>query len=196
VVGCIGSLRCQPALEWLVESVAAARARGAEVEILFAGTGTARPYVERAAAERPFVRLLGPYDYSTEIRALYEQIDAAFAVYEETWDKRTHLACRLSDAVASNRSIIVAGGTYMAELVERHRLGYAVDINRPDSLTDVLMEAARDRDHWRNPARVPSRVREEHLFDTYVPALIDIYRAALGRRMGPSSPANGNVPRA
>jgi glycosyltransferase involved in cell wall biosynthesis len=184
VVGCIGSLRCEPALEWLVETAADLRARGTAVDVLFAGTGVARPFVERAAETHPFVRFIGPYDYATDIRSIYQQIDATFAVYEETWDKRTHLACRLSDAIASNRVIIVAAGTYMAEIVERHNLGYVVDLSNRRSLAEALVDAVRHRDRWRDPDRLPASLRDEHTFDAYVPALRDLYQAAVLRRQG------------
>jgi glycosyltransferase involved in cell wall biosynthesis len=182
VVGYIGSLRCLPAIEWLVESVCALRDQGFDIKILFAGNGTCRPDVERMAAVHPFVTYHGPYDYATEIRALYQRVDAVYAVYDDSPDKRTHVACRLSDAIAAGRAIIVSKGTYMAELVVRHGLGYAVDLEDRASLASALTDAVRHRDRWRDPGRVPADLREAHTFDTYLPALHAIYAAAVERR--------------
>ena len=39
VVGYIGSFRCQPAIEWLVDSVRTLRGKGVDVALLFAGSG-------------------------------------------------------------------------------------------------------------------------------------------------------------
>ena len=75
VVGYIGSFRCEPAIAWLCESVADLRQSGLDVEILFAGTGEARPLVERMAGRHRFVRHEGAYEYASEIRSLYERVD-------------------------------------------------------------------------------------------------------------------------
>ena len=127
VVGYIGSFRSDPAITWLCEAVADVRRSGLDVDLLFAGTGDARPLVEEMARRYPFVHHEGAYDYATEIRSLYERVDLVFAVYDVSWDKRTHLACRLSDAIAAGRPIVAAAGTYMGELVNEHQLGYVVD---------------------------------------------------------------------
>ena len=141
--------------------------------------------VRRAHGRGPSIRdLLGPYDYAADIRGLYERLDAVYAVYDDSWDKRTHLACRLSDAVASNRAIIVTKGTYMSELVEQHRLGYSVDLSDPGALVTALADAARRRTGRRDPARIAADLREAHTFDTYVPTLGAIYRHAVLRRSG------------
>jgi succinoglycan biosynthesis protein ExoL len=182
VVGYIGSLRCQPAIEWLIDATMRVRERGANVELLFAGTGVARARVEQAAAAHSFVTYSGPYDYQADIRSLYERIDAVYAVYEDSWDKRTHLACRLSDAVAANRAVIVSAGTLMGEIVQRDRLGYVVDAGAPESLDAALEDAARQRDQWRSPSRIPESVRIEHRFEHYVPRLRTLYHEALQKR--------------
>lgn len=182
VVGYVGSLRCQPAIEWLIDATQRVRERGTNVELLFAGTGVARPFVERAAAAHAFITDAGPYDYQSDIGPLYARLDAVYAVYEDSPDKRTHLACRLSDAVAANRAIIVSAGTLMGEIVERDRLGYVVDARQPQSLEAALEDAVRRRSEWRHPARIPEAVRSEHLFEHYVPRLRALYREALRRR--------------
>jgi len=185
VVGYIGSFRCRPAIDALIASVARVRAEGADVEILFAGTGELRPLIEEAARQHPFVTYTGPYDYRTDIGPLYERVDAVFAVYDGTADKQTHLACRLSDAVASGRAVIAAKNTYMGEIVEANSLGYAVDLSDPSTLDHALADAVRRREEWRAPRRIPDQLRNEHLFEQYVPRLLAVYRDAFGRRNHP-----------
>jgi uncharacterized membrane protein YbhN (UPF0104 family)/glycosyltransferase involved in cell wall biosynthesis len=175
VVGYIGSFRGEPAITWLCESVADARRSGLDVEILFAGTGEARPLVEGMARRHPFVHHEGAYDYATGIRTLYERVDLVFAVYDVGWDKRTHLACRLSDAIAAGRPIVAAAGTYMGNLVLAHRLGYVVDFADPPSLTAAIRDAVRRRGEWSDPFRIPTALRREHTFEHYVPDLHSSY---------------------
>ena len=175
VVGYIGSFRGEPAIAWLCESVADVRRSGLDVEILFAGTGEARPLVEGMARRHPFVHHEGAYDYAADIRTLYERVDLVFAVYDVGWDKRTHLACRLSDAIAAGRPIIAAAGTYMGDLVLAHRLGYVVDFADPPSLTAAIRDAVRRRGEWSDPFRIPAELRREHTFEHYVPDLHSSY---------------------
>ena len=183
-VGCIGSLRCQPALEWLVSSVAALRARGLDLTLRFAGNGVARPFVEQAAATHAFVHYHGPYDFAREARALYGAVDVVYAVYDDSPDKQAHLACRLSDAVASGRAIIVREETHMARLVRRDDLGYVVDPADPESLPAALEDAVARLDHWRDPFRLSDDLRATHTFDTYLPSLYRLYDEALIDRRG------------
>jgi glycosyltransferase involved in cell wall biosynthesis len=183
VVGYIGSFRCPPAIEALIASVTHVRGQGANVELLFAGTGVSRALVERAAREHAFVTYTGPYDYRTDIAALYQRVDAVYGVYDGTADKATHLACRLSDAIASGRVIIAAKDTYMGSLVEQHGLGYTVDLANRATLDTALVDAAARRDEWRRPGRIPAWLRDEHLFEHYVPRLREIYRDALRSRL-------------
>jgi glycosyltransferase involved in cell wall biosynthesis len=175
VVGYIGSFRGEPAIAWLCESVEEVRRSGMDVEILFAGTGEARPLVESMARRHRFVQYEGAYDYATDIRMLYERVDLVFAVYDVSWDKRTHLACRLSDAIAAGRPIVAAAGTYMGDLVEAHRLGYVVDFADPSSLTAAIRDAVERRAEWSDPCRIPAELRRDHTFEYYVPDLHSSY---------------------
>jgi len=183
VIGYIGSFRCEAAIAWLCESVAEVRCRGVEVEVLFAGTGEARPLVEQMAAEHPFVRHEGPYDYARDIRGLYERIDLVFAVYDVSWDKRTHLACRLSDAVAAVRPIVVCRDTYMGEVVAARNLGYVVDFSNRASLVEAIEDAMARRGEWNDPSRIAPDLRAEHIFESYVPLLLSTYEMP-SRRAG------------
>ncbi|MND00976.1 hypothetical protein D3C83_197760 [compost metagenome] len=72
----------------------------------------------------------------------------------------------------------------MGEIVEAQRLGYVVDLGDRSSLEIALADAARRRDEWRNPARTAPGIREEHVFDHYVPRLLEVYRSAFHRRHG------------
>jgi uncharacterized membrane protein YbhN (UPF0104 family)/glycosyltransferase involved in cell wall biosynthesis len=182
VVGYIGSFRCEPAIAWLCESVDELRRSGLDVEVLFAGTGEARPLVEELAARHSFVRHQGAYDYERDIRGLYERIDLAFAVYDVSWDKRTHLACRLSDAIAAGRPIVAAARTYMGETIDAQRLGYLVDFSDRSTLTVAIRDAIHRREHWADPSRIPESVRREHTFEHYVPRLLATYPIGRDRR--------------
>jgi succinoglycan biosynthesis protein ExoL len=184
VIGYIGSFRSELAIAWLCESVAEVRRSGMEVDILFAGTGDARPLVEEMARRYAFVHHEGAYDYATEIRGLYERVDLVFAVYDVSWDKRTHLACRLSDAVAAGRPIVAAAGTYMGELVDQHQLGYVVDFRDPPSLAAAIRDAVGRRADWSDPSRIPDELRREHTFEHYVPDLQSSYAVVRRQKTG------------
>ena len=187
VVGYIGSFRCEPAISWLCEAVADVRRSGLDVELLFAGTGEALPLVESLARRHGFVHHEGVYDYARDIRTLYERVDLVFAVYDVSWDKRTHLASRFSDAIAAGHPIVAAAGTYMGELVEAHGLGYVVDFCVPGSLSAAIRDAVSQRDRWKVPSRIPAELRVEHTFERYVPELLSSYAATVAHRASPRS---------
>ena len=182
VIGYIGSFRCEPAITWLCESVAHVRQSGLDVELLFAGTGEALPLVESLARRHAFVHHEGVYEYARDIRALYERVDLVFAVYDVSWDKRTHLACRFSDAIAAGHPLIAAAGTYMGELVEAHGLGYLVDFSDPGSMAAAIRHAVSRRAAWKAPSRIPAELRVEHTFERYAPELLSSYAATVAHR--------------
>lgn len=162
--------------------MAGLRRSGLEVEILFAGTGEARPTVEAMARRHPFVHHEGAYEYARDIRRLYERVDLVFAIYDVSWDKRTHLPCRFSDAILAGRPIVAAAGTYLGDLVSRHRLGYAVDLDDPGALEAAIRDAVARRAEWGDPTRIPPALRAEHTFEHYVTALRTSYADACARR--------------
>jgi len=137
-VGWIGLFRGKKGIRTLFEAVQLARDRGADVRLLCAGKGPECDLVERLAEGNTFVDYLGPYRHDQEILDLYGKVDILYAIYDQSYDKKIHLAYRLCEAVNCRLPIIVAKGTHMSEVVETQGIGVSVELGDVEGLAQAL----------------------------------------------------------
>jgi glycosyltransferase involved in cell wall biosynthesis len=183
VLGYIGTIRGEAALRGMAQGVAQARRRGVNAQGLFAGTGPDVDIVRAFCAGQESLAYTGAFYYYQDIRSLYEKVDVVYAVYEDSEDKRIHVACRLAEAVLCGLPIIVKEGTYMAEIVREKGLGFVVPLGDGGAVAEALARLARE------PALregIKSRCRAAEL-TYYFEHHVEDFLKAYGKLMTPDS---------
>jgi glycosyltransferase involved in cell wall biosynthesis len=174
-VGCVGFLRGREGIEMLYQAARRARDAGADVRLLFAGKGSERDMVEELAEDGGFVDYAGPYRYERDIRGIYAQVDALYAIYDWSYDKQIHLAYRLCEAVNCRLPVIVAEGTHMAEVVRRHDVGVSVRLGDVEGLAQALAALSASPARRREIAANCRRVRPRFTFEYYEERIMEAY---------------------
>jgi glycosyltransferase involved in cell wall biosynthesis len=165
-VGYIGTFRGEKGIRTLVEAAALARDNGANVRVLFAGKGIAGEIIERFAEESKFVDYLGPYHHE-QISNIYNQVDIIYALYDQSYDKKIHLAYRLCEAVNCRLPIIVAKGSHMADIVERHNIGVVVDIGDVKGLARELKCLHQSQEKRNRISQNCEKILSQFVFEHY-----------------------------
>lgn len=136
-VGFIGGIRYLLQMKMLVDA-----AEMAGVNVLFAGAAFSTEDYESIIEYcngKDFVTFTGKYDYNQDIARLYGKVDCVYAVYDaDNANVRIALPNKLYEAVYCGLPIIVAKGTYLAEIVERLGVGKAVSHNDGKELLNIL----------------------------------------------------------
>lgn len=136
-VGFIGGIRYLEQMKNLVDA-----AEKTNCNVLFAGAGaTKKDYeeIQHHCKNKSFVSFSGQYDYSTDIADLYGKVDCVYAVYDaDNANVRIALPNKLYESIVCRLPIIVAKGTFLAELVERWKVGTSVDHHSVDELADAI----------------------------------------------------------
>lgn len=144
-VGYIGTFRGSASINAMAEAIALLREQGLNVVGKFFGTGPELPLVIDLCHRNNWLSYAGKYSYLTDIRNIYEQVDIVYAVYDHTTNKRIHLACRLTEAMACGLPSMVLKGTFMAALVENLGIGVVVESLSPDDIAEQIASLATDK---------------------------------------------------
>ena len=146
-VGFIGGIRYLEQMKMLVDA-----AGMSECDVLFAGAGgTSSDYeqIQAYCEGKEHIRFTGRYDYDTQIVGLYESVDCVYAVYNaDNPNVRIALPNKLYEAIMCELPIIVAKGTYLAELVQKWGVGMSVGHKDTEELIDVLNCLRTDHDYY------------------------------------------------
>lgn len=146
-VGFIGGIRYLNQMKMLVDA-----AESQDVSVLFAGAGgTQDEYIEitNYCSEKQFVDFFGKYNYNNDIAQLYGRVDCVYAVYDaDNANVRIALPNKLYEAIYCELPIIVAKGTYLAELVEKWGVGVAVSHTDLSELEKVLHRLSTDKEYY------------------------------------------------
>lgn len=177
-IGYFGFIRGREALETLVTAAEVARSNGVVVRLLFAGIGTETDFVRQTAEEKDFVQFLGPYKHE-DIGSLYAQVDALYAIYDQSYDKRIHLAYRICESINCGLPIIVAEDTHMAEVVAEYDVGVAVRFDDSEQLAAAVQELAGSPDRRKEIAENCKHARPDFVFETYEGTIRQAYAEAL-----------------
>jgi len=134
-----------------------------DMRAVIAGGGVAEAEVAERAKRYERVEAVGRVSYA-DIPALYEGCSAVFAVYDtDLGNVRTLFPVKVMEAMAVGVPVIVASGTWIAEYVQEHRLGYAVDGSDAASVAAALVALRDDPDAAREMGLRGRRIVEEHL---------------------------------
>lgn len=146
-IGFIGGIRYLQQMQMLADAV-----KDTDMHARFAGAGDARNDRERImdyCRENANVSFSGKYAYDREIAGLYGMVDCVYSVYDaDNPNVRIALPNKLYEAVYCELPIIVARGTYLAELVEEWGVGVAVDHRDGHELKAVLHRLSTDQEYY------------------------------------------------
>lgn len=175
VLGYVGTFRGKRSLRLFSEGIAESRRRGSEIRGVFAGTGIDLPLVKRLCAENGFLSYIGAYSYLRDIRSIYERVNVVYAVYDDSHNKRTALACRLAEAILCGIPTIVMAQTYMAEIVTEKEVGVVLPRLEKNSLAGVLCRLAVDGALRRRIYVNCGRIAGEYTFEHFRAAFLSSY---------------------
>lgn len=141
VVGFIGAVRYKQQMKNLIEA-----GRRAGVNILFAGVEYEGNELELLCEKEPHVRWYGKFDFSKQASSLYGMCDAIYSVYNADLENvRVALPNKLYEAIYCELPIIVAKGTYLADLVTKWGVGISVKHDDVNELTEALIRLRDDK---------------------------------------------------
>jgi glycosyltransferase involved in cell wall biosynthesis len=185
MVGYIGHYRSRQQIQNLVEAAASVRGSGRDVRVVFAGTGMDLDLVEALAGEHGFVENRGPFDYQTEVPAIYEDVDIIFSVYSiEVFNWRSNLGRRFSEGILMGIPAICARGSYMGDIAEEEGYGWVVDDESVDDLISVMTDSFDNRSILEERGRTSERLRSEHSLESRTPAILEAYQGIVEKRAG------------
>ncbi|MBT3191566.1 MAG: glycosyltransferase [Verrucomicrobia bacterium] len=191
-IGYIGAFKGALGIETLVAAAREARIRGAEIGVLFAGIGLERLRVERLAAETDFVSYAGEFKHN-DIPALYGQVDALYAVYDNSYDKQIHLACRFCEGICFGIPVIVGEETHMAELTRTLGVGASVQLGNVSALTDLLVEWSVTPGLRRTMVEQCAAARGDYTFESYASRINDAYARLWPESMHEAAESNAGL---
>lgn len=143
-VGFIGDVRYPQQMRNLIEA-----AKACDIKVLFAGFEQGGNEIESLCRSYSHGEWFGRFNFKEQAAALYEKCDVIYSVYDaDMTNVRVALPNKLYEAIYCERPIIVAKGTYLAELVERWGVGVAVDHREPKELSAVLQRMRDDTEYY------------------------------------------------
>lgn len=181
VVGFVGKVRYEKQLMMLMDVIEDCP----DASALIAGAGPALQAVEDYGASKQRIRITGPYDYRRDVVKLYQEIDCVYAVYDTSGhNERVALPNRLYEAIVCELPIICSSGTALAEVVEKHGLGYAVSADDPKELRKAIEIMSSDRSQLDDIRTRASGMKDscyaEYWYDTLRKVYSDLLRNQSG----------------
>lgn len=142
-VGFIGAIRYKDQIKMLIKA-----AENSNVNVLFAGAGL-DDEIEFLCAGKPNIEYHGKYDFDTKIASLYGKCDCIYAVYNADLNNvKVALPNKLYESIYCEIPIIVAKGTYLAELVEQMGVGVAVSHTNVSELEQLLKKLSSNKEYY------------------------------------------------
>jgi len=136
----IGQKRYTQGLYTLMEAVQ----RDERLSALLAGGGVAEAEIADAATRFERVEVVGRLRIE-EIPAYYEQCDCVYAAYDaKLGNVRTLFPVKVMEGMACAVPVLVSRGTWIAEYVDEHGIGLAIDEADVDEVADALARLASD----------------------------------------------------
>lgn len=139
-VGFVGVLRYLDQMKMLV---AAAQSIG-EINVEFWGEAASQQEsddIRSYCASNENVTFFGRYNYKEQIASIYSRLDCVYSVYDSANPNvQIALPNKLYESVYCGLPMIVARGTYLAEIVDRYGIGVSIDSCSEQELRQALLE--------------------------------------------------------
>jgi glycosyltransferase involved in cell wall biosynthesis len=172
-IGFVGIVRYPESLRQLILSVQRMAEEGLHFEVVFAGGGSdsTLALLREAGA---YVKVLGPYEYTRDIKRLYADIDLIYSVYDSD-DRNCQIAMpnKFYESIITRIPILVAARTFLASEVRRLGIGEAVESGDVVNLTALLRRVDVSDDWYQRASRNLERLNPEVFHDAYERALAE-----------------------
>lgn len=135
-VSYIGSIRYKAQLHMLLDI-----AEELDIKIEIAGFEEGEQEIKSRAITMNNVKWYGPFDFKEDASMLYEHADVIYSVYDaDLSNVRSALPNKFYESLYTEKPILVARGTYLAERVENMHVGMAINHHDKDELKDTLIK--------------------------------------------------------
>ena len=143
-IGYIGGLRYLEELKCLVSAI-----EDLDVRLLMAGFEDG-DYFKKLAEEKDFIEYHGKFYYDDDIARLYSNCDIIFSVYNSDMKNvRIALPNKLYESIIARLPIIVSTNTYLQELVEQWKVGFAVNHRSSEEMREVVIRLMEDKELYK-----------------------------------------------
>lgn len=147
-IGYIGGLRYLEELKCLVSAI-----EDLDVRLLMAGFEDG-DYFKKLAEEKDFIEYHGKFYYDDDIARLYSNCDIIFSVYNSDMKNvRIALPNKLYESIIARLPIIVSTNTYLQELVEQWKVGFAVNHRSSEEMREVVIRLMEDKELYKEIQR-------------------------------------------
>jgi len=137
-IGCVRYMRCVYAL---VDAVIQLREKGLNVVVKFAGGGALKDLREYIGNRSGF-EILGPFNYSKDIKDLYADVNLNFAVYDNrVKNVKYAMPNKYYETILAHIPILVAEGTFLERCVLHNQIGNIVIGDNANSIASRIEEA-------------------------------------------------------
>lgn len=156
-VGYIGGVRYKKQIFNLLDAV-----KSCDMGLMLAGFEQEPVEVEPLCRNYRYGEWVGRFDFSTQVKSLYEKCDIMYSVYDaDMANVRVAIPNKLYEAVYCEMPLIVAKGTYLEEIVTEWGVGVGVDHRDSAELTKVLARFKNDADYYNSMAENCKLHKEE-----------------------------------
>ena len=104
--------------------------------------------------EKEFIEYHGKFYYDDDIARLYSNCDIIFSVYNSDMKNvRIALPNKLYESIIARLPIIVSTNTYLQELVEQWKVGFAVNHLSSEEMREVVIRLMEDKELYKEIQR-------------------------------------------
>ncbi len=126
-------------LEYLVEAARAARSRKSQLHFLVVAYGSELEKIKTLAKAYRLDNLsFQDYCNRSQLREIINVTDVVYVSYANVPVLTTGSPNKFFDGLAAGKLVVVNFKGWLKQMVERHQLGFYVDPETPESLTEVL----------------------------------------------------------
>jgi len=179
-IGFIGRIRYYNQIKMLLETVDEINKRNNKLtySVLIAGVGPESDKLLNDLKKFNFIDYYGAYNYDKEIAEIYSKVDIVYSVYDSSnLNVRVAIPNRLYEAIVSERPIIVAKDTKLAEFVIENKIGFAVNSDNNQDLRELLTGIYLGKVDLNEIKSHCKRIKDDYYIDSYQEKLIEMYKS-------------------
>jgi glycosyltransferase involved in cell wall biosynthesis len=122
-----------------------------DVEVYIYGKGTYQSEIEFYAQKYNNIKYFGAYNFFEDIASIYSTLDMVYISYDTTLgDRNMELALpnKLYEAMAFKVPIIATKDTYLAQRVEKNKIGYVIECCNSKDILESIEQYKKEKDRF------------------------------------------------